>query len=141
MYRQAIWENGKNSHHMRPLILSLMFPSLAFANVVWPGLIMAQRMPIWAIPAGLIIETSIFIVVMKRSPLNSFGIVAAVNILPATWLFTIGAATAISYFFEVKALKWFFKMPLEKREKRLFLLANVVSTLLAFGSIFIIKPL
>jgi hypothetical protein len=156
------------------IFLLLVFPSLAFANVVWPGLILAQRMALWAIPAGLIIETIILNFVMKKPLAKAFGIVLVVNIFstvigalgtaigglaweasvgiafyrvlnigtfnPATWIFTVGIAAYLSYFFECKALKWFFKISLEKKEKRLFLVANIVSTLVAFASIFIVSP-
>lgn len=156
------------------ILLLIIFPSIAFANVVWPGLLLAQRMALWAIPAGLIIETAIFTLMMKHPLAKSFKVIFVVNAFstiigaigaavggllweasfgiafyklldigtfnPITWLFTLVIAAYLSYFSEVKSLKWFFKIELEKRESILFLIANIVSTLVAFISILLISP-
>lgn len=153
--------------------LALMH-SEAFANVVWPGLIIAQRMVVWAIPVGLFVETIIF----KKAKPMGFGralwIIFVVNLFstiigalgaaigglawevsvgvafyrlldigtfnPATWIFTLGLAIYLSYFFEMKGLKWLFKIELDKRDKRLFAVANAISTLVAFGSTLVEHP-
>ena len=139
-------------------------------DAVWPGKMLAEQMAVWALPLGLIIETAIIHLMMKRPLAKSIGMAIAINLFssivagvgvtlaglawessigyalyrflgvetfnPANWIFTVSVAAFLSYYFDIKALKWFFKINLEKKDKQLFLAANIVSTLIALASIF-----
>ncbi|MFI5390387.1 MAG: hypothetical protein ACHQYQ_03415 [Bacteriovoracales bacterium] len=72
-------------------ILLILFPSIALANVVWPGLYLYDRMILWSAPVGILIETFILKRIIKKGWAYTIWVTTVSNII-STIIGAIGAA-------------------------------------------------
>ncbi len=71
--------------------LLIFFPSIALANVVWPGLYLYDRMIWWSAPVGILIETFILKRIIKKGWGHTLWVTTISNII-STFIGAIGAA-------------------------------------------------
>jgi hypothetical protein len=72
-------------------IILVFLPSIALANVVWPGLYLYDRMIWWSAPVGILIEVFILKRIIKKGWGYIFWVTTIANII-STFIGAIGAA-------------------------------------------------